>query len=244
MSPIRTLATTKRVLTQIRHDPRTVALLVVVPSLLLVLLRFVLSGNEQTFQTIGVPMTGLFPLITMFLVSSITMLRERTTGTLERLMTMPIAKIDLLAGYALAFGIMAAVQTAVVTAAGFWGLGLSTPHPAGAVVGLAIANSVLGMSLGLFTSALARTEFQAIQFMPAFIFPQLLLCGLLVQRDQMATLLYDISKVLPMTYAYEALAQVANPAPMQDLVQDVVIVAGFVVLALVAGALTLQRRTV
>ncbi len=190
MSARVTLATARRVLWQIRRDPRTIALLLVVPVGLLVLMRFVFDGQPQTFQVIGAPMCGLFPFIIMFLVTSIAMLRERTSGTLERLMSLPIATVDLLVGYGVAFGLLAALQAVVVCLVGFLALGLHAPHGAWLVGLLAVGNAVLGMALGLFVSAFARTEFQAVQFMPAIIFPQLLLCGLFVDRHEMAAALY------------------------------------------------------
>jgi ABC-2 type transport system permease protein len=239
-----TAATAQRVLWQIRHDPRTVAMLLLVPCLLLVLLRFVFDGRPETFQQIGAPLCGLFPFIVMFLVTSITMLRERTTGTLERLMTLPLAKLDLLAGYAIAFGVLAAVQAAAVCVVGFAVLGLDAPHGALLIALLAIANALLGMALGLLVSAFARTEFQAVQFMPALIFPQLLLCGLFVPRSAMAPLLEAVSWALPLTYAYDALARATDPAPLGSaLLVDVAAIAGAGFAALALGALTLRRRT-
>lgn len=239
-----TLATAQRVLSQIRHDPRTVALLLVVPCFLLVLLRYVFDGRQPVFQQIGAPLCGLFPFIVMFLVTSITMLRERTTGTLERLMTLPLAKLDLLAGYAIAFGLLATLQAATVCVVGFALLGLQAPHGAVLVALLAIANALLGMALGLLVSAFAQTEFQAVQFMPALIFPQLLLCGLFVPRSAMAPLLEAISWGLPLTYAYDALARATSVGTLGSaLWLDVlaVVIAGLGALAL--GALTLRRRT-
>ena len=239
-----TAATAQRVLWQIRHDPRTVAMLLVVPCFLLVLLRYVFDGRPETFQQIGAPLCGLFPFIVMFLVTSITMLRERTTGTLERLMTLPVAKLDLLAGYAIAFGALAAVQAATVCVVGFAVLGLDAPHGAVLIALLAIANALLGMALGLLVSAFARTEFQAVQFMPALIFPQLLLCGLFVPRSAMAPLLEAVSWALPLTYAYDALARATDPAPLGSaLFLDVVAIAAAGFAALALGALTLRRRT-
>ena len=244
MSLRATAATGQRVLWQIRHDPRTIALLLVVPCFLLVLLRGVFDGRQQTFQQIGAPLCGLFPFIVMFLVTSITMLRERTTGTLERLMTLPLAKLDLLAGYAIAFGVLAAVQAATVCVVGFALLGLDAPHGAVLVALLAIANALLGMALGLLVSAFASTEFQAVQFMPALIFPQLLLCGLFVPRSAMAPLLEALSWALPLTYAYDALARAIDPAPLGlALLLDVVAIAAAGLAALALGALTLRRRT-
>jgi ABC-2 type transport system permease protein len=244
MSPRITLATAERVLLQLRHDQRTLAMVVVVPSLLLVLIKYAFSGQPGTFDRIGGPLVGIFPLILMFLITSITMLRERTTGTLERLMTTPLGKLDLLLGYGLAFAVVAAVQAGIVAAFAFLVLGLDTAGSPALVIVLAIANALLGMSLGLFTSAFARTEFQAVQFLPAFILPQLLLCGLFVARDQMSGLLEAISWALPMTYAYDALDRVTTTGPLGgEGLADLGVTVGATLLALVLGAMTLRRRT-
>lgn len=237
-------ATAARVLRQIRRDPRTIALMMGVPTGLLVLLYFIFEGRPATFQEIGAPLCGLFPFIVMFMVTSIAMLRERTTGTLERLMTLPVAKGDILVGYGIAFGLLAAVQALIVCTVGFLILGLQAAHGAWLVGLLAIANAVLGMALGLFASAFARTEFQAVQFMPALIFPQLLLCGLFVPRASMAGWLHAISWLMPLTYAYDALARATRPAALGSaMAADVLAVVGFTIASLALGALTLRRRT-
>lgn len=237
-------ATALRVLTQLRRDPRTLALLLGAPLLLITLLKYVLAERPELFDRVGGPMLGLFPFITMFIVTSITMLRERVTGTLERLMSLPLAKLDLLAGYGLAFAVVAAVQATFVAGVALLALGLDLEGSAGLVILLAIANAVLGMSLGLFASAFARTEFQAVQFMPAFILPQILLCGLFAPRDQMAGWLEGISYALPLTYAYDALALVARGADLGGtFARDLAVVAGVTLLALALGAATLRRRT-
>jgi ABC-2 type transport system permease protein len=238
-----TLATAGRVLRQLRRDHRTLALVLFVPTLLITLFKYVFEGQDATFDRVGPPMVGIFPFVTMFLVTSIAMLRERTTGTLERLMSMPLAKLDLLLGYGLAFAAVAVVQASLAAAAAFGFLGLDAAGPAWLIVVLAVANAVLGMALGLFLSAFAQTEFQAVQFMPAFVLPQILLAGLLVPRDKMARALELVSDVLPMTYAYEALAKAAADELDSRLVLDTAVIAGFIVLALVLGATTLRRRT-
>jgi ABC-2 type transport system permease protein len=244
VSPRATGAVAARVLAQLRRDPRTIALVVVVPCVLMTLVKFMFENQPGTFERIGPPMLGLFPLIIMFLITSITMLRERTTGTLERLMTMPMAKLDLLIGYGIAFAVLAALQAAVTTTFAYLILDLTTAGSGVWVAALAISNAVLGMSLGLFLSAFARTEFQAVQFMPAFILPQILLCGLLVPREQMADWLDTLAGALPLTYAYDALARVAADQAFEGrLVLDVGVVAGFTVAALILGAATLRRRT-
>ena len=243
MTPRIALATAARVLTQLRRDPRTIALLLVIPSALITLLRFVLNDPIQ-FDRLGAPMVGMFPFITMFLVTSITMLRERTTGTLERLMTMPLAKLDLLAGYGVAFALVAAVQATITASVAFGLLGLDVEGSAVAVVALAVANAVLGMSLGLLVSAFATTEFQAVQFMPAFVLPQMLLCGLFVPREQMSAALEAASYAMPLTYAFDALDRVATDGSLgAEGRVDVAVVLGITLLALALGAATLRRRT-
>lgn len=243
MNPRVTLATTRRVAGQLRRDHRTLGLVFVVPPALLALLDYVFSNQPQTFDRIGAPLVGLFPLIIMFLITSIAMLRERKSGTLERLMSMPLAKLDLLLGYGLAFAIIATIQGTITSAVAFGLLGFESEGPVWGVVLLAVANAILGMSLGLFLSAFATSEFQAVQFMPAFIVPQMLLAGLFVPRERMPEVLERISDFLPFTYAYEALAKVAANDIDSRLWLDVAVVAGSVILALVLGATTLRRRT-
>jgi ABC-2 type transport system permease protein len=237
-------STTKRILSQLRHDRRTIALLVVVPVVLLTLLYFMYQDTPGAFSRIGLIMLGVFPFVIMFLITSIAMLRERTTGTLERLLTTPMGKLDLLFAYGIAFGVAAAIQAAIAGGVAYLFLGLTTQGSVGLVIVIAIANSVLGVALGLFCSAFARTEFQAVQFMPIVVVPQILLCGLFVDRSLMAGWLHAISNVLPMTYAVEALQQVgAHAEPTDTLWTDLGIVVGCVVLALTLAAATLRRRT-
>jgi ABC-2 type transport system permease protein len=242
MSARITAATALRVLRQIRHDRRTIALLLVVPSALLFLLSELLGDAE--FDRLGGPMLGIFPFITMFLVTSISMLRERTTGTLERLMTMPLAKLDLLAGYGIAFALLAAIQALVTSAFTFGLLGLDTPGSPALIVFLAVLDAVLGSALGLLASAFAATEFQAVQFMPAIVLPQILLCGLLVPREQMAGWLDAVASVLPLTFAYEALEAVGVDGDgLADVAGEVAVLAAMIAVAIGLGALTLRRRT-
>jgi ABC-2 type transport system permease protein len=239
-----TLAVAGRQLTQLRRDPRTVALLVLVPQLIITLLRYVFDGQVAAFERVAAVMVGLFPFITMFLVTSIAVLRERTSGTLERLMTLPLSKGDVLAGYALAFGLLAAIQVGVTSAVTFWALGAEVAGSIALVVLIALGNAILGMALGLFVSAFASTEFQAVQFMPAVVLPQLLLCGIFVPTDRMAPLLDTLADALPRTYAVEALQEIANHGGgVGDITLQAGVIAGAIVLALALGAATLPRRT-
>ena len=239
-----TAATTARVLRQLSHDHRTIALLLVVPLVLLFLINALLDGNQILFDRIGLTMLGIFPFIIMFLVTSIAMLRERTTGTLERLLTTPLGKADLLAGYGLAFGLAATVQASAATAFAYWVFDLRTAGRAWLVVIVAAVSAVLGVALGLLASAFARTEFQAVQFMPVIVFPQLFGCGLFVPREQMAGWLQALSDVFPLTYAVQALQQIgANTGATETMWRDLGIVVAVVVVAFALGSITLRRRT-
>ena len=244
MSARRTQATSRRVRTQLRRDPRTLALLLLVPVLLLVLLRFVFDDAPRTFDGIGGPLLALFPFTTMFLVTSVATLRERSSGTLERLLTTPMGKADLLVGYALAFGSVAVVQTVLAASVALGPLGLDLAAPVEMVVLLAVLDALLGTALGLLLSAFARTEFQAVQFLPAFVLPQLLLCGLLAARDEMAPALQWLSVALPLTYAVDGMQELAAPDwSSGELHLDLAVVSGACLLSLVLGAATLSRRS-
>ncbi|QIG44765.1 ABC transporter permease [Nocardioides anomalus] len=244
MSPRITLAVAGRVLVQLRRDPRTVVLLLVVPCLLLTLLWWMFEDSlGNPFGRFGPALLAVFPFIVMFLVTSVTTLRERSGGTLERLLAMPMGRLDFLVGYALAFGVVAAVQAllAVVVSVGFLDLDI-----AGSVLLLglvAVADAVLGSALGLFVSAFARTEFQAVQFLPAVVFPQLLLCGLFVGRDALPDVLHAASDVLPLSYAVDAMTHLTRGTATSDVWLDLLVVAGFAVASLGLGAATLRRRT-
>lgn len=239
-----TAAVAARVLTQLRHDHRTVAMMLLVPCFLLTLLWWMFDRDETFFNQFGPPMLAMFPFIVMFLVTSVTTLRERSSGTLERLLAMPMGKGDLLLGYALAFGLMALLQAVLAVGLMVGLLGLDVEGPVWVLTLVAVLDAVLGTALGLFVSAFAHTEFQAVQFMPAVVLPQVLLCGLFVARDAMPPVLQAISDVLPLSYAVDAMQAVQSQADLSaDLVADLTVVLGFGLAALALGAVTLRRRT-
>jgi ABC-2 type transport system permease protein len=244
VNPSITLAVARRVLLQLRRDRRTVALLLLVPCVLLVLLWWMFNGDSATFNTLGPPLLAMFPFIVMFLVTSVTTLRERSSGTLERLLSMPMAKLDLLLGYALAFGVAALLQALLAVGLTVGILGLDVAGPLWALALIAVADAVLGTTLGLFVSAFAETEFQAVQFMPAIVFPQILLCGLFVPRSALPGVLHGVSDVLPLSYAVDSMQSLQSSVGLStDFWRDLVVIAAFVAAAVALGAATLRRRT-
>jgi ABC-2 type transport system permease protein len=244
MTPRITLAVAVRVLTQLRRDPRTIALMLVLPCLLISLLwwMFVDSFGDP-FNRFGPALLAMFPFIVMFLVTSVTTLRERSSGTLERLLAMPMGKLDFLVGYAVAFGVVAAVQAVLAVGVSVGLLGLDIQGPVWLLGLVAVADAVLGSALGLFVSAFARTEFQAVQFLPAIVFPQILLCGLFVPRDDLPDFLHAVSDLLPLSYAVDAMTHLTQGTSTSEVWADLLVVAAFAVGSLALGAATLRRRT-
>lgn len=243
MSTALTLATARRVLSQLRHDRRTIALLLVVPCLLLGLTAWMFSDTPQVIDHFGPILVGFFPLLVMFIVTSVATLRERTGGTLERLMTMPIGKGDFVVGYALAFAVMALVQAVVVVCWAIWVCGMDVAGPLWLLFVVAVLNAVLGCALGLAASAAARTEFQAVQMMPAFLLPQILLCGFIMPRDAMPDVLEWVSRVLPLTYAVDAMQEIAAGGGWRDVQGAIGVLALFIAGAIALATTTLRRRT-
>jgi ABC-2 type transport system permease protein len=243
MSPRRTLATAGRVLKLLKHDHRTIGLILFVPSVLITILYYVFEDSSFIFDGVAPLLLGILPFTLMFIITSVAVLRERISGTLERLLTLPISKLDILFGYAAAFALLALFQAAI---ASYVILGLLDVQVAGSIASLlvvAVMSGVLGMSLGLFFSSFAKNEFQAVQFMPAFVLPQFLTCGLFVPREQMAQFLQYFSDVMPITYVVKAMKEVqTNQTWTHELSVDLLIIAGFVILSLVFGALSLRRK--
>ncbi|WP_190264410.1 ABC transporter permease [Glutamicibacter nicotianae] len=238
----RTLATTARVLAQVRHDPRTIALMLIVPSLLIGLIAWIFT-DTPAFSLIGPAMIALFPFVVMFLVTSISTLRERRSGTLERLLSMPLAKGEFIFGYALAFTLVAILQTMIAVVFAIWVCGLEIEGSFWLLFAVAALDALLGISLGLMASAFARTEFQVVQFMPALVIPQFLLAGIILPRDQLPGVLDAIGDWLPLSHAIDALSDVAAGTVDSATASSMLVIVAWIAAALLVGSLTLRRRT-
>ncbi len=244
MSADRTLAVVRRVLWQLRRDHRTLGLVFAVPPLLLWLMDGIFANTPGTFDRVGPLVMGLFPFVILFVLTSIAVLRERTQGTLDRLMASPIGRGDLLSGYALAFSLVALVQGAINLTVGLWLLDLPSAGARWLTVVVVLGQALLGIALGLLLSAFARNEFQAVQFLPAVVLPQVFLAGLLVPLERMPRGLELAARALPLTYAFEALDRIMLRGHGLDdarVVLDLAVILGASVLCLAAGSLTLRR---
>ena len=242
MTPRILLAVAARVLAQLRRDHRTLAMLLVLPTALIALLWWVFDGGGA-FDRVGPALLAIFPFTVMFLVTSVTTLRERSSGTLERLLSMPTGRLDLLGGYALAFALVAVVQSVLAVGVSVTLLGLEVEGSLLLLGVVAVVDGVLGCALGLFVSAFATSEFQAVLFMPLVVIPQLLVCGLFVPRPMLPPVLEAVSDVMPLSYAVDAMTALTLAGGSGEVGVDLAVVAGFVLGALALGAATLRRRT-
>jgi ABC-2 type transport system permease protein len=205
------------------------------------ILKYVYQDQPQVFQRVAGALLGIFPMLVMFLITSVATLRERTSGTLERILILPLSRLEFILGYAKAFGIAALVQAVVVSTVALVLLDLKIAGSQAMLIVIAILDALLGMAIGLFVSSFAKTEFQAVQFLPVILFPQLLLSGLLAPRESMPVLFQWISDVLPLTYAVDATNIVISGTG--SIGSDLLYIVLFLIALLTAGSLTLKRKT-
>jgi ABC-2 type transport system permease protein len=246
MSRDRTLAVALRVLRQLRRDHRSIAMVLVAPLFLMWMLKLTFEDVPGVFDRVGPMLLGTFPFVTMFLVTSITMLRERNQGTLDRAMVSPIGRGDIMAGYAIAFLVLAGAQSALALIVARWGLGLEIAGSLWQVLLIVLALAMYGTMLGLALSAFAQTEFQAVQFMPLFLLPQIFLSGLLVPIKGMSTVLEWISTVIPLRYSFDVLVGVMLGGESMwsaDLAGSMVVTLGIPIVLVGLGSLTMKRST-
>lgn len=246
MSLDQTLAVGLRVLRQLRRDHRSIGMVLVAPLFLLWVLQMTFEDVPGVFDRVGPMLLGTFPFTTMFLVTSITMLRERNQGTLDRNMVSPIGRGDIMAGYAIAFLVLASLQSTLALVFSRWVLDMKIAGSLWQVLLIVLALAMYGTMLGLALSAFAQTEFQAVQFMPLFLLPQIFLSGLLAPIEGMSTALEWISTVIPLRYSFEALVEVmlgGQSIWSSDLTGDmlVTLLVPFVLVGL--GSLTMKRST-
>jgi ABC-2 type transport system permease protein len=206
-------------------------------------LYYVFDDSKVMFNNVAPLLLGIIPFTMMFIITSVAVLRERTNGTLERLLTTPLTKLDILLGYSIAFAVVAFVQASVASFIVITLLDVQIAGSLGSLLSIAVMSGVLGMSVGLFLSAFAKTEFQAVQFMPAFVLPQFLTCGLFVPREQMAQFLQYFSDVMPITYVVKAMQEVKySPTWTDNLQANVLIIVVFIAVSLLLGAISLRNN--
>lgn len=251
MSARRIRAVARRVIAQFRRDHRSIALLLVAPVVVLSLVgaiwgqRTVAASGRTILDDLAPALIAFFAFFFSFLLAAVAFLRERTSGTLERLFATPLRRGELVAGYLAGFGIFALLQVLVIVA---FTVGVLGVRYRGSPLAIVVIEAVLvigAVSLGLAVSAFARNELQAVQFVPLVILPQVFLSGLLVPVDQLPDLLRPIAAVLPLTYATEGLrAVMLDGLGLADgtVLRDLAALVGFALAAALAAMATIRRE--
>jgi ABC-2 type transport system permease protein len=209
--------------------------------------RSYLYGGENfdTLDYFGAAFIGLVVFFLVFVITIVAFLRERSQGTLERLMASPLRRPEIVLGYMLGFTVLALAQAIEVLAFSLLVLHVHNSGNVALIFLLEALMALVAVNLGIFLSMFARTEFQAVQFIPLVIVPQLLLSGIIFPVTTEPAALQAISQVLPLTYAVSGMRDImikGADLSWSGLQLDFGIVLGFCLLVILAGAATLRRR--
>lgn len=199
----------------------------------------------DTLDFFGAAFIGLVVFFLVFVITAVAFLRERGQGTLERLMASPLRRAEIVLGYMLGFAVLALVQAIEVLAFSLLVLRVHNAGNVGLIFLLEALMAIVAVNLGIFLSMFARTEFQAVQFIPLVVVPQVLLSGIIFPVSTEPVPLQVLSRVLPLTYAVDGMRDImikGADLSSSSLLLDLGVVVGFAVLVILAGATTLRRR--
>ena len=206
--------------------------------------QYLHGGPQFTFNDSIAPVfIGIFSFFFVFLLTSIAFLRERSQGTIERVMASPMTRTELVIGYILGFLLFGLVQSLMILLFVIYALRV---HYSGnlSLIFLVTALLTIGsINLGIFLSAFAQNEFQIVQFIPLVFGIQIFLSGVFWPIDQLPAILRPISYILPLTYANEALrAVMLKGADLAEIARELIALLIFMVLMIILSALTMRRQ--
>ena len=230
-----------RVMRQLIRDRRTMALLLIVPVVLMTIIGLSFP-QTSVLNYIAPALLATLALFFGFLLTGISFLRERSQGTMERLMASPVSRLDIVIGYLFGFFIFALVQTTIILLFTIYVLDVTYRGDLWQIFVFQIVVIIGAVNLGIFISTFARNEFQMVQFIPLIIFPQVFLCGVLWPVEQMPDYLQWLSKILPLTYAVDGLREIMlNAKSLIDVGLELAILVAFAVFISILAAITLRR---
>ena len=241
MIPSQALTIATRVIHQLIRDRRTMVLIVVVPLVVMTLIG--LSFPEGTvLDYIAPALLATMALFFSFLLTGISFLRERSQGTMERLMASPVSRLDIVVGYLFGFFIFALLQTLIVVLFTIYVLDVQYYGDLWQIFIFQIVIITAAVNLGIFISTFARNEFQMVQFIPLIIFPQIFLCGVIWPVEQMPNYLQWLSAILPLTYAVDGLRDIMLLGQsLLDVWFELAVLVGFTAIISILAAITLRR---
>ena len=238
----RTLAIAVRIVSQIARDHRSVALIIVAPIIVMSLVGFSFADQRDILNRIAPGLIGVFALFFVFLLTGVSFLRERSQGTLERLLTTPVGRADILAGYLLGFLLFAGIQSLVILLYTIFALRIEYEGSLWQIFVLLFVVTIVAVNLGIFISTFARNEFQVVQFIPIILLPQIFLSGAVLPSEQLPGYFQAIGHVLPLTYAVDGLkALMLEGETLGGIAQELAVLGGFAIGILVLAAITVRR---
>ena len=239
----RSLAIALRIVRQVRRDHRSLALIIVAPVVVMSLVGFSFFERREILDNVAPALLAVFAFFFVFILTGVSFLRERAQGTLERLLTTPVSRADILLGYLLGFLLFATVQTLVILLFTVWILQVEYRGDLWQVMVLLLTVTVVGVNLGIFISTFARNEFQVVQFIPLVLAPQIFLSGLILPVEELPGLFQAASSVLPLTYSVEGLREIMlRGGGLGDVVRELAVLLAFAVGLLVLASATVRRR--
>jgi len=242
MSAARTLAIAGRVVIQITRDHRTLALMLVGPVVVMTLVGLSFSQKKEVLNFVAPALVGTLVMFFVFIVTGVSFLRERTQGTMERLLATPVGRGDVLLGYLAGLLLFAAAQSLMVVLFLVLVLDISYQGSLGHIFFLVLVLATTSVNTGIFFSTFAHNEFQVMQFIPLVIGPQLFLAGVLVPVEQMPGYLQAVARVMPLTYAIRGLRDIMLLGQgLEAIATELAALAGFAALMIALAALTVRR---
>jgi ABC-2 type transport system permease protein len=238
-----TFTIASRVMIQIARDRRTIALVLIVP-LVIAAISGVAITDKRVLDNAAPAVLAALILFFGFIITGISFLRERTQGTLERLLVAPISRMDIVAGYLLGLLLFALIQTLIMFFYMVYVLNINYHGDLWQILIFQVLMGINAVCLGTFFSAFARNEFQMIQFIPLLIVPQIFLCGLFIPVSQMPDYLQWIGKFLPLTYGVEGIkALMLQGKSLLDIGKDIGVLAAYAAVLLILASLTLKQKS-
>jgi len=231
----------KRIIHQVIRDRRTIGLLIIVPLVIANLVGVSVPDKDILDYTAPAILATLI-LFFGFLLTGISFLRERSQGTLERLMASPISRLDIVGGYLLGFLLFAMIQTMILFFYMVFVLKINFHGDLWQILVFQVLIGIGAICLGTFLSVFAKNEFQMMQFIPLIIVPQMFLCGLLWPVSQMPDYLQWIAKFLPLTYGVDGIRSLMLQGQnLLDIGKEVSVLAAYAAGLMILAAFTLRR---
>lgn len=200
-------------------------------------------GDQDTgyFAKMLPILMGFFVFFFVFLISGMALLKERTTGTLDRLLATPVKRSSIVFGYMLSYGILAILQTVLIVLVTVWLLGIEVVGSLVSVVLINLLLALVALAFGILLSTFANSEFQMMQFIPLVVVPQVFFSGI-IPLDSMADWVKDISYMIPLKYSGDAVNEIImRGTSIFKLGGDIAVLLGFLIVLTVLNIVGLRR---